>query len=144
MRRLSVLAAAGAGFLAMLAGCGRTEQDGRAARDPTTHAKGDLDSADRLRAKDSERMEETRRQIHALRGKLDDLQARVDDTAKGQAPPASAVGQGHTEAPAQTNPHEGKGGGPTRCADGSLSGESGRGACSHHGGIARSSAHQRH
>ena len=32
-------------------------------------------------------------------------------------------------------PFEGNGGGPTICADGSVSGSSGRGTCSHHGGV---------
>ena len=34
-------------------------------------------------------------------------------------------------------PYPGNGGGPTRCRDGSYSHSSGRGTCSHHGGIAR-------
>lgn len=34
-------------------------------------------------------------------------------------------------------PYPGNGGGPTLCRDGSISGSSGRGTCSHHGGIAR-------
>jgi len=37
----------------------------------------------------------------------------------------------------RTIPYPGNGGGPTRCRDGSVSGSSGRGTCSHHGGIAR-------
>jgi hypothetical protein len=142
MRRKCALAAAGVGFLILLAGCGHSEEDRRPAQDPSTHPKGDLDSTDRLRAEDSKRIEEARRRIHDLRGKLDDLQAKVDDAAKAQA--RSAPGQGNTAAPAQTVHHEGKGGGPTRCADGSTSGETGRATCSHHGGIAGSSAHPRH
>jgi hypothetical protein len=37
---------------------------------------------------------------------------------------------------ARTIPYEGNGGGPTLCADGQVSGSSGRGTCSHHGGVA--------
>lgn len=34
-------------------------------------------------------------------------------------------------------PYSGNGGGPTLCNDGSISNSSGRGTCSHHGGVAR-------
>lgn len=37
-------------------------------------------------------------------------------------------------------PYEGNGGGPTVCADGMISNSSGRGTCSHHGGIAGGSS----
>jgi len=37
--------------------------------------------------------------------------------------------------PSLNIPYPGNGGGPTFCADGSISGSSGRGTCSHHGGI---------
>lgn len=42
-----------------------------------------------------------------------------------------------TTAPGQFIPYAGNGGGPTRCRDGTYSHSSGRGTCSHHGGIAR-------
>jgi hypothetical protein len=51
-----------------------------------------------------------------------------------------------TSAPAITGPripYPGNGGGPTLCADGSVSNSSGRGTCSHHGGIAGGSRRRR-
>lgn len=42
-----------------------------------------------------------------------------------------------TTAPGTFIPYEGNGGGPTLCRDGTYSRSSGRGTCSHHGGIAR-------
>ena len=42
-----------------------------------------------------------------------------------------------TIAPWQFIPYPGNGGGPTLCRDGMYSHSSGRGTCSHHGGIAR-------
>ena len=39
-------------------------------------------------------------------------------------------------------PYAGNGGGPTQCADGMLSHSSGRGTCSHHGGIAGGGSHR--
>lgn len=36
-----------------------------------------------------------------------------------------------------TIPYAGNGGGPTQCRDGSISNSSGRGTCSHHGGVSR-------
>ena len=44
----------------------------------------------------------------------------------------------------QTVPYEGNGGGPTLCSDGTVSGSSGRGTCSHHGGISGGGHHHRH
>jgi hypothetical protein len=133
MRRLFSRAAAGTGFLVLLVGCANSEEDRRAAQDPATH------SSDRPRVEDFQRLDEAQRKIHDLRGKLDDLQAKIDDAATAQAKAESRY------APAKQGPSDRvTGSGPTRCADGSTSGESGRGACSHHGGIAGSPGHQRH
>jgi hypothetical protein len=63
--------------------------------------------------------------------------------ATWSAPEQSAPAARSTIAPAEpasapsyvTIPYPGNGGGPTLCADGSVSGSSGRGTCSHHGGI---------
>jgi hypothetical protein len=134
MRRVSVRAAASAGLLIILAGCGHGEEDRRGAQDPSAHPKGDPESAERLRAEDSRKIEETHRRIHDLRGKLDELQAKIDDAAKTQA--QSALAQRNTAASAETIHQEVKTAGPKRCADGSISGKSDRGSCSHHGGIA--------
>ncbi len=45
--------------------------------------------------------------------------------------------------PTLSTPNEGNGAGPTLCADGTVSGSSGRGSCSHHQGIA-GGHHRRH
>jgi hypothetical protein len=57
--------------------------------------------------------------------------ARVPATATQVRPTATPV------PPGNFIPYPGNGGGPTRCRDGSISNSSGRGTCSHHGGIAR-------
>ena len=49
----------------------------------------------------------------------------------------SAAGGTTTTQPGQFIPYPGNGGGPTLCRDGTYSNSSGRGTCSHHGGIAR-------
>ena len=64
-------------------------------------------------------------------------------TAEQYAPYVAPTGRPHvsdliipTIPPAYFIPYAGNGGGPTRCRDGSYSHSSGRGTCSHHGGIA--------
>jgi hypothetical protein len=90
--------------------------------------------------------------------KLDDDLARCDAAARyrertGQNPTrrqfssthvARSIARGRSSAPPRAVPpsagmfipYEGNGGGPTLCSDGKYSNSSGRGTCSHHGGVA--------
>ncbi len=53
----------------------------------------------------------------------------------GDAVPDAVVPIERASAPGPFIPYKGNGGGPTTCADGTRSHSSGRGTCSHHGGI---------
>jgi hypothetical protein len=152
----------GAWLLAALSGCGHSEDEWHAAQDQIAHLSADFAAANRTRAQDDPRYGAAQRALDEIQAKLDSISqsqaqceaaeqdlrehlfacqvqdcparctAAADTVTTGPIVPASVVDPSPL---IRTIPYEGNGGGPTLCADGSVSGSAGRGTCSHHGGV---------
>jgi hypothetical protein len=160
----------GAWLLTALCGCGHSEDEWRAAQDQIAHLNAELDATNRAHVQDDKNYASAQRALDDLQAKLNDLSqsdvqceareqelrehlsacqvqdcsARCTETAT--APVATGAIAPTTADPSaliRTIRYDGNGGGPTLCADGSVSGSSGRGTCSHHGGVS-GGRHRRH
>jgi hypothetical protein len=152
------------GVLSLIGGCGPSQAQLDQAQDQISRLQSDLDTANRRHADDEQKYAKTKNQIEELKARLLDLskayanerdlrerlstcQNRPETDCR--APATIAVPDPAPEPPtavspaAQSVPYPGNGGGPTLCSDGSVSGSSGRGTCSHHGGVA-GGRHRRH
>jgi hypothetical protein len=157
-------------ILVLWAGCGPSTQDLALAQAEITRLHGELDAAKRRHEEDErnyskaeqdiEELQRHIRDVPAISSTEQDLRDRLvaceerDCPARCNAASSAAPAQVDTSpatvavpdgAPtyARTIPYEGNGGGPTLCADGQVSGSSGRGTCSHHGGMA-GARHRKH
>jgi hypothetical protein len=157
--------------LALLgAGCGPSQEDFDRAQERVAHLQEELDAANRRHEQDEQHYDDDAAEIDDLKYRLEelnvqqsheegDLRSRLSECLTRTAPecPSSPTGATATSdvspivptqmpsfAPvAPTILYPGNGGGPTICGDGSISGSSGRGTCSHHGGVA-GGRHRRH
>ena len=152
-----------------VASCGHSEDEWRHAQADITHLKADLEAAQARLAADQESYAIAQQQIADFKSSLRELtvwsktegelreqlaacQERSCPSScqppvnSAESTPAPSFGTARTtDNPGlvRTIPYEGNGGGPTLCADGEASGSSGRGTCSHHGGVA-GHGHRKH
>lgn len=144
------------GLLSAIGGCGPSQEQLDQAQDQVSRLRADLDAANRRHADDERKYVEAENQIEELKAHLLDLSkpSAVEQDLRERlvacqnspardcrAPATIAVPESlpvpEATSPAAPNiPYPGNGGGPTLCSDGSISGSSGRGTCSHHGGVA--------
>lgn len=145
------------GLLSAIGACGPSQEQLDQAQDQVARLRADLDAANRRHADDERKYVETKNQIEELKARLLELskssaveqdlrdrllacQSRPEPDCR--APTTVAVPEQAASPPAPVSPgaasipYPGNGGGPTLCSDGSISGSSGRGTCSHHGGVA--------
>jgi hypothetical protein len=161
-----------AASLPFVLGCGGpSAQEWQRAQANIRELQANVEAASRQHIEDDQKYADAQRQIEELDAKLrelgteaaanqKDLVGRLYEcqtrdclqTCPAASPTALAparettlqISTGPTDVtPTRTIPYPGNGGGPTLCSDGSVSGSSGGGTCSHHGGIA-GGRHRKH